>query len=54
MLKENKVRICEKLERLRKGIDEQTDNSMAWFVVEGKLDKDSMLRMKISQIKVDI
>lgn len=40
MFKEYKVRVCEKLERIGKRIEEQTDN-MAWFVVEGRLGKDT-------------
>lgn len=54
MFKENKVRVCEKVEKLRKGIDQLTDNSMAWFLVPGRVDKDTTLRMDIDQKNVDM
>lgn len=41
--------MCEKLKRIRNGTDKQTDDSMAWFVVEGRPDKGTVLSMKISQ-----
>lgn len=36
------------------GINEQMVNSMALFVVPARLDKDTMLRMEISQKNVDM
>lgn len=54
MFKENKVRVCEKGEKLRKGIDQLTDNRTAWFLVAGRLDKDTMLRMDTDQKNVDM
>lgn len=39
-------------ESRRKEIDEQVDNSMAWFVAERRLDKDILLWMEISQTNV--
>lgn len=36
------------------GIDEQMVNSMALFVVLARLDKDTILRMEISQKNVDM
>lgn len=54
MFKENKVRVREKVEKLRKGIDQLTDNSMALFLVAGRLGKDTMRRMDTDQKNVDM
>lgn len=48
------MRVCDKLEGLRVGIDEQMVNSMVWFVVQARLDKDTVLRIEISQKNVDV
>lgn len=48
------MRVCDKLEGLREETDEHMVNSMAWFVVRARLDKDTVLRMEISQKNVDM